>query len=86
MQRLRLASFQRTTIDIVKTESFPALQDPSLIDFKSPLLSLRTAQVRVVILCSSGKYAKRLLDVAHNLRMVSHGWIWIVSDAIATEV
>ncbi|XP_028411022.1 glutamate receptor ionotropic, kainate 2-like isoform X2 [Dendronephthya gigantea] len=86
LQRLRHASFQRTTIDIVKTETFPALDDPSLIDFTSPLLSLRSSQVRLVILCSPGKYAKRLLDVAYHLGMVTQDWVWIVSDAIATEM
>ena len=86
LQRLQHASFERSTIDIVKTESFPALDNPSLIDFTRPLLSLRATQVRLVILNSPGKYASRLLEVAYHLGMLRKDWVWIVSDAIATEV
>ena len=86
LQHLQYASFQHKTIDIVKTETFPALEDPLLVDFTSPLSSLRATQIRLVILNCPGKYASRLLNVAYHHGMLTKGWVWIVSDAIVTQV
>ena len=84
--RLKHASFDHPTINIIKTESFPALDDPSLVDFATPLKSLHATQVRLVILNCPGKYASSLLHVAHHLGMLRKSWVWIVGDDIATEV
>ena len=84
--RLKHASFDHPTINIIKTESFPALEDPSLVDFATPLKSLHATQVRLVILNCPGKYASSLLQVAYHLGMLKKEWVWIVGDDIATEV
>jgi hypothetical protein len=86
LQHLQHASFEHKAVDIVKTETFPALENPSLVDFTRPLLSLRATQMRLVILSSPGKYASQLLNVAYHLGMLGKGWVWIVSDAVATQV
>lgn len=84
--RLKHASFDHSNINIIKTESFPTLEDPSLVDFATPLKSLRATQVRLVILNCPGKYASRLLQEAYHLGMLRKGWVWIVGDDIGTEV
>lgn len=84
--RLKHASFDHPNIHIIKTESFSALEDPSLVDFDTPLKSLRATQVRLVVLNCPGKYASRLLQVAYHLGMLTKGWVWIVGDDIGTEV
>ena len=85
LEHIRQSSFERK-ISVVKTETFPALENVSLIDFSDPLLSIRSLDVRIVILNCPGKYAKQIFDVALSLGMLSSEWVWIVSDAIATEV
>lgn len=85
-QHFRHGSFKHPTIEIVKAETFPALQDPSLVDFTTILLSLRATLVRLVILNCPGKYATRLLQLANSLGMLNKRWVWIVGDAVATQV
>ena len=85
-QRLQHESLRRSTFDIIKTESFPALDDPSTIDFTTPLASLRATQTRLVILSCPGKYAERIFYNAYHLGMLTKGWVWFVSDAIAVQV
>ena len=86
LQHLRHSSFEHKTIDIVKTETFPARKNPSDVTFESPLLSLRATQIRLVILNSPGKYASELLHEADHLHMLDRGWVWIVSDAIVSQI
>ena len=86
LQHLQHSSFEHKAIDVVKTETFPALEDSSVVDFTSPLVSLRATQIRLVILNSPGKYASELLAIANNLGMLNRGWVWFVSDAIVGQV
>ena len=42
--------------------------------------------VRVVILNCLAPYARVILDQAHELRMITEGWAWLLTDGITTMV
>lgn len=83
LQQLLLQSHESKIHSIIKSISFfHASEDPEHIHIEEVLQDIRESLSRVIVMHSEVRYAKVVLRRAHEMNMMSRGYVWIVTDGI----